>query len=101
RASGAGLHAQPAHDAAQVVDLVDLRIALPRRDPVLFGVFGALHVDGIRRARPRAQLAPDALLQAVVVAIEQVASDVGPGEQRRDLLRVLLGDVPPEDLAEG
>src|SRR5207245_4500790 len=42
-----------------------------------------------------------ALLQAVLVPVQQMPADVRSREQRRDLLRILLGDVAPEDLAEG
>ncbi len=100
RARRARLDAQAAHDAAQVVDLVVLRVALARADRVLRVVVRALHPDRVGRAGEGAQLAPDALLQAVVVAVEQVAPDVGALRGRHDLLRVLLGVVAPEGLLE-
>src|SRR6185503_12212489 len=71
-----------------------------RRDAMLLGVVRTFHVDGVRGTRPRAQLAADALLQPVRVLVQEVAPDVRPAEQRRDLLRILLGHVAPEDLAE-
>src|SRR5262249_37384420 len=70
----ARLDAQPAEDAPQVVDLVDAAVALTRREPLLRGVVGALDVDRVRRARPRAQLAADALLQAVGPAVQLVTA---------------------------
>src|SRR6185503_21141217 len=68
---GARLDAQAAHDAAQVVDLIDLRISFPRRDAMLLGVVRTFHVDGVRGTRPRAQLAADALLQPVRVLVQE------------------------------
>ena len=76
RARRAGLDAEAAHDAAQVVDLVVLRVPLPGADRVLGVVVLALDPDRVGRARVRAELAPDALLQAVVVAVQQVPADV-------------------------
>src|ERR1700730_4500223 len=65
RPGRARLDAQPAQDAAQVVDLVDPAVALTRREALLVGVVRALDEDRVGRAGPRAQLAPDALLQPV------------------------------------
>src|SRR5918998_4023437 len=72
RAGRAGLDAQAAADAAQVVDLINVAVALPGRVTGLVGVVPALHVDRIRRASPGAQLAPHALLQPVRVPVELV-----------------------------
>ncbi|CDZ89639.1 hypothetical protein RHRU231_520018 [Rhodococcus ruber] len=72
----AGLDAQTASDAAQVVDLVDASVALPRRVSPVVGVVRALDVDGVGGARPGTQLAPDALLEPVGVAVELVAAVV-------------------------
>src|SRR6478736_260722 len=66
----AGLDAQAAADAAQVVDLVVLAVPLTRREALLFGVVAALHEDRVGRAGPRAQLAADTLLQAVRVPVQ-------------------------------
>src|SRR5205807_10606761 len=72
RAGRAGLDAQAAQDAAQVVDLVHRPVPLTRRVPLLRRVVPALDVDGVRRAGPRAQLAADALLQAIRPPVELV-----------------------------
>src|SRR5437879_5755391 len=63
RLGGAGLDAEPAEDAAQIVDLVDLGVALPRRVPGLGRVLRPDDEDGVGRAGPGAQLAADALLE--------------------------------------
>ena len=92
RPGRAGLDAQAAADAAQIVDLVHPAVALARGEPRLIGVVGALDVDRVGRAGPGAQLAADALLQAVGVAVELVAAVVARLDRTR-LLRILLGDV--------
>src|SRR5439155_5138551 len=89
RSRWACLDAEAAHDATQVVDLVDGRVSLARRHPVGRGVVGPLDVDRVGGAGPRAELAPDALLQAVLMAVQQVPADVGTGRKICDLLRVL------------
>src|SRR5256714_5155958 len=100
RAGRAGLDAQPAEDAAGVVDLVRGGVALAGRVPGGLGVVAALDVDRVRRAGPRAQLAADALLQPVRVAVEDVPA-VEPGRGRSPYLRVLLGDHLLEHVREG
>src|SRR5215212_988914 len=96
----AGLDAQAAEDAAVVVDLVDGRVPLPDRVAGLRGVVGPLDVDGVGRAGVGAQLAADAPLQAVRVAVELVAA-VEPGRGRLLLLRVLGGVALAEHAPEG
>src|SRR5215218_4749555 len=96
----AGLDAQAAEDAAVVVDLVDGRVPLPDRVAGLRGVVGPLDVDGVGRAGVGAQLAADAPLQAVGVAVELMAA-VEPGRGRLLLLRVLHGVALAEHAPEG
>src|SRR2546423_2815947 len=100
RTGRAGLDAQPAEDATGVVDLVRGGVALAGRVPGGLGVVAALDVDRVRRAGPRAQLAADALLQPVRVAVEDVPA-VEPGRGRSPYLRVLLGDHLLEHVREG
>ena len=100
RPGRAGLDAQPAEDAAQVVDLVDATVALAgrvaARAALVDGgvvVVGALDEDRVGRAGPGAQLAADALLEPVGVAVELVAP-VEAGSRGARLLGVLLGLRP-------
>src|SRR4051794_38058876 len=93
----ARLDAQAAEDAAEVVDLVDAAIALARAEAALATlvergvvVVGTLDEDRVGRAGPRAQLAADALLEAVRVAVELVTT-VEAGRRGARLLGVLLG----------
>src|SRR5690606_26331938 len=83
---GAGLYAEVAVDAPQVVDLVDEAEALAGRHRVIRWVVGAADVDAPGRADAGAQLAADALLHAVLVEVEDVAAvealgllPLGPG----------------------
>src|SRR6202012_3267649 len=96
----AGLDAQAAADAAQVVDLVHPAVALARRKPCLVGVVGAFDVDRVGGAGPCAKLAADALLQAVGVAVELVPAVVARLD-RPWLLRIPLGDPLFEHRCEG
>src|SRR5690348_16869917 len=52
---GAGLHAIPAEDAAVVVDVVNLGVALAAGDARLLGVLRRFDVDAVRRTGGRAQ----------------------------------------------
>src|SRR5207248_9586981 len=74
RLGGTRLHTQITVDAPQVVDLVDEAVALAWRDGIVGRVVGTAHVDAPRRAHACAQLAADALLHAVLVAVEDVAT---------------------------
>ena len=100
RPGRAGLDAQAAEDAAQVVDLVDRAVPLTGREARLLGVVAALDVDRVGRAGPGAQLAADALLQPVGVPVEHVPAVVARLGHLR-LERVLLGGHLPEHLREG
>src|SRR6478736_8651946 len=63
RAGRARLDAQPAQDAAQVVDLIHAAVALAGAEPFVVGVGRALDVDRVGRAGPGTQLAADTLLE--------------------------------------
>ena len=91
---GAGLDAQVAVDAAEEVDLVDEPVALTRRHRIVRRVVGAPHIDASGRADAGAQLAADALLHAVLVAVEDVAA-----VEAHRLGPLLLGILGGDDLA--
>ena len=61
-------------DAAQVVDLVDPAKALAWRSWIIRVVVGATNVNALCWADRCTQLAADALLHAVFVAVEHVAT---------------------------
>src|SRR5205823_2961570 len=68
----ARLNAEVTVDAAQIVDLVDESVPLAWAHRVVGDVVLPAHVDASRRAHAGTELAPDALLHAVLVAIEDV-----------------------------
>src|SRR5690606_15436314 len=102
RLGRAGLDAEVAVDAPPVVDLVDVAVPLPRRHRGVRGVVGAAHVDAAGRADARAQLAPDAPLHAVLVAVEGVPAvgAYGPRALAALVLRVGPRRGRLEELAE-
>ena len=69
---GAGLDAIAAEDAARVIDVVDLGVALAGGDALRFGILGGFDVDAIRWACGGAQETADALFEAVFVALQDV-----------------------------
>src|SRR5207248_5430111 len=99
RVERAGELAVAAKDAARHVDLVDARIALARRDAVLGGVLGRNDADAVRGAGSGAEGAADALLQAVLVPLQLMASAIA-GIDRALVFRVLLRDRLLEDLLQ-
>jgi hypothetical protein len=107
RSRRARLDAQSAEDAAQVVDLVDAAVALARGKTLAPGavfsrridIVRTFDVDGVCRTCPGTQLAADALLETVGVAVEQVAA-VEAWLGGLLLLGVLLGHDLLEHRAE-
>src|SRR3972149_1567254 len=81
----AGVLAEAAEDAAQHIDLVGAGVALAGRIARLVGVLRRLHEDRVGGAGRRAQRAPNALLQAVVVALQLVATLETPRHRLFDL----------------
>ena len=69
---GAGFDAVAAEDAAVVVDVIDLGIALGGGDTDFFGVLGGLDVDAVGWAGGGAEEACDAFLETVLIALELV-----------------------------
>src|ERR1019366_10625273 len=69
-------------DAAVVVDVVDLGVALGGGDTDFLGVFVGLDVNAVGWAGRRTQKAGYALLQAVLVALQHVSATVALLEDR-------------------
>src|SRR5689334_10037441 len=72
--SGAGLNAVAAEDAAVVINVVDLGVALSAADAVLRRVLSGLNVNAVRRTRGGAEEAGHALFQSILIALEHVQS---------------------------
>jgi hypothetical protein len=67
-----GLDAISAENAAVVVDVVYLGIALGAADAVFGRVLGGFDVNAIRRTRRRAQETRDTLFQSILIALQNV-----------------------------
>src|SRR5208337_1693329 len=78
----AGFDAVAAKDAAVVIDVVDLGVALRRRDADFGGVIGGFNIDAVGRAGRGAQKARHALFQAVFVTLQHVRAAVARLENR-------------------
>jgi hypothetical protein len=97
RRDRARLLAVAAEDAPGLVDLVDRSVAGARLHRSV--VLGRLQVDGVGRAGHRAEPAGHALLQAVLVAHQDLLAPV-LGERGELLVRVVRGDLLPENVLQ-
>src|SRR4051812_25402401 len=61
-----------AEDAAVVIDVIDLRIALGAAHAVRRGILGGLDINAVRRTRRRAEETGYALLQSILIALQHV-----------------------------
>ena len=73
---GAGFNTVAAEDAAVVVDVVDLGVALGGRDAVLGGVLVGLDVDAVGGTGGGTEETGHALFQAVLVALQDVGAAI-------------------------
>ena len=74
RVSRAGLNAVSAENAAVVVDVIDLGVALGAANAVLFRVLGGLNVNAVGRAGSSAEETGNAFFQAIFVALQLMQS---------------------------
>ena len=75
RVGGAGFDAVSAKNAARIIDIVDGGVAFGGGDAICFGIFGGLDIDAARGTGCGTQKARYALLEAVLVAVVQVAAE--------------------------
>ena len=71
---GASLNAVSAKNAAVVIDVVNLGVALGPAYAILGGILGGFNIDAVRRASRGAQKTGHALLQPVFVALQNVGA---------------------------
>jgi hypothetical protein len=99
------LDAISAENAAVVVDVVNLGVALGTADPVFGGIFCGFDVDAIRGTRCRAQKARDTLFQPVFIALQHVRTTkagLDPRAAQRSLaIGIVLHDRGIEHLPKG
>src|SRR5947209_17962128 len=70
--SWAGLYAITAKDAAVVVNVIDLGVALGAADAVLRRVFRGLNVNAVRRTGSGTEKTGHALFQTILIALQDV-----------------------------
>src|ERR1700722_19048581 len=76
-----GLHAVAAKDAAVVVNVIDLGIAVGAGDSLLRGILGRLDVDAVGRAGRRAQEAGNTFLQAILIPLQHMRAAKAIGKE--------------------
>ena len=72
-------------NAARIIDVVDLSVALASRNAIGFGILGRLNVNAIGRARGGAQKTTNAFFEPILVALQDVNAPVTPLELNRAL----------------
>ena len=72
RVCGAGFDAVSAKNATRIIDIVDSGVAFGGGDAIGFGIFGGLDIDATRGTGCGAKKAGDALLKAVLIALQNV-----------------------------
>src|SRR5579875_527617 len=97
---GAGFDAISAEDAAVVIDVVNLGVALATGDADLIGVFGGFDIDAVGGTSGSAEEAGDALFHAVFVALQDVGAAIALFEFRR-LLEIEFGHGRRHHLLQG
>jgi len=102
---GAGFDAVAAKDAAIIVYVVNLGVALGRGDAYFVGVFRGLNINAIRGAGRCAEETSHALFQAVFVALQDVGSTVARFKHRAAQgtlpVGIVLHDRGFEDFPKG
>src|SRR5439155_495230 len=98
----AGVHAEAAQNAAPVINLINLGVAMVYADALFVWalVFRAFDVDRVRRASRRAEETRDAFLFAVFVDIQEVLA-AEPAIDYHRIVRVTDGLFFGWDVAQG
>jgi hypothetical protein len=90
---GAGLNAISAEDAAVIVDVIDLGVALGAADALFFGIVGSFDVNAVRRAGGGAQETGNAFFQAIFVALQLMQSAEALLKDRALIGQLLVGII--------
>ena len=100
-----GFHAVSAKNAAVIVNVVDLGVALSARNADLIGVFRRFDVDAVGRAGGGAQKTGHTLFEAVFVALEDVHATEAllklGAFQRTGAVGIVFHDTGLEHLFQG
>jgi hypothetical protein len=102
---GAGFNAVAAEDAAVVIDVIDLGVALGRGDAKGLGVLGGLYINAVGGAGGGAEEAGHAFFQSVFVALQDMGAAIALLEdrtaQRAFAIGVIFHLCGREDLPKG
>jgi hypothetical protein len=99
RVRWACLHAIAAENTARIIDVVHRGISFACGNSLYIRVFSGFYVDAVCGTGSCAQEAPNALLQAALVAVQHVNSTIA-GLKVHRLVRVILRDRLPENVPE-
>ena len=93
------LHAIPTEDAARIVDVEYLSVALACTDALLRCVLSRFDVDALCRACRSAEKASHALFQPVLIPLKYMQAPVANLEVN-GFIRVILGDGGPKQVPQ-
>ena len=100
RVGGAGCDAGSAKNAARIIDIVDSGVAFGGGDAICFGIFGGLDIDAARGTGCGAKKAGDALLEAVLIALQNVDAAIARLKMH-GLVRIIFGGRLSPKIAKG
>jgi hypothetical protein len=100
RVGGAGLDAVSAKNAARIIDVVDGGVAFGGGDAIGFCVFGGFDIDAARWTGGRAKKAGNALLESVLIALQDVDAAITRLKMHR-LVGIIFGGRLSPKIAKG
>jgi hypothetical protein len=100
RVGGASFDAVSAKNAARIIDIVDSGVAFGGGDAICFGIFGGLDIDAARGTGCGAKKAGDALLEAVLIALQNVDAAIARLKMDR-LVGIIFGGRLSPKIAKG
>ena len=100
RVSGAGFDAISAKNATRIIDIVDGGVAFGGGDAICFGIFGGLDIDAARGTGCGAKKAGDALLEAILIALQHVDATITRLKMHR-LVGIIFGGRLSPKIAKG
>ena len=100
RVRGAGFDAVSAKNAARIIDIVDAGVAFGGGDAIGFAIFGGFDIDAARGASCGTKKAGDALLEAILVALQNVDAAIARLKVHR-LVGIIFGGRLSPKIAKG
>src|ERR1700722_4455928 len=91
RVGGARFYAVTAKNTARIIDIVDLRIALARRNTIGSSIFSGFDVNTVRRTGRGAQKTAYAFFVAVLVALQNMDAAIAWLHGRRRVRKAFGG----------